>query len=78
MFGIVIMMSLRQSRRTRSLAARQWLRTVLVIVGVFAFDFFFYSTALLRTLPLPYLFFLVVASVRWPPSWGRRKPGSTP
>jgi hypothetical protein len=78
MFGIVIMMSLRQSRRTRSLAARQWLRTVLVIVGVFAFDFFFYSTALLRTLPLPYLFFLVVASVPVAAELGRRKPGSTP
>jgi hypothetical protein len=74
MFGIVIMMSLRQSRRTRSLAARQWLRTVLVIVGVFAFDFFFYSTALLRTLPLPYLFFLVVASVPVAAELGRRKP----
>lgn len=78
MFSIVIAMCLRLSRRTPSLAARQWLRTVLVVTGVFAFDFFFYSTALLRTMPLPYLFFLVVASVPLAAELGRRTGRAAP
>lgn len=43
--------------------ARTWYRIVLVLLGVFAYDFFFYSTTLFRTLPMPVLVFSVLASL---------------
>lgn len=43
--------------------ARRWYKTLNVVFYVFLYDFFFYSTTLLRTLPMPIIFFAAIATL---------------
>jgi hypothetical protein len=42
---------------------RRWYRTVELLFWVFLFDFFFYSTILFRTMPLPIIFFTIISTL---------------
>jgi hypothetical protein len=59
----LLVSTIRDYRASKSLLARRWYRTVFILFGVFWYDFFFYSTVLLRTMPLPVIFFAIVASI---------------
>jgi hypothetical protein len=52
-----------QIKNSDALNAVRWYKTVLVIFYVFLFDFFFYSTSLFRTMPMPILFFAIIATL---------------
>lgn len=67
-----------ERRRARTRLARNWFGTVLVLIGVFAYDFFFYSLVLLRTLPMPFIFFGVLASIPLVARWDRVQTAATP
>ena len=60
------------SQKAQTVDARRWYRTVIILLGVFAFDFFFYSTILLRTLPMPIIFFSIIASIPLAMEYDRR------
>jgi len=61
-FGM-LSLAWRSARQARTDTARRWFRTVMVLMAVFLYDFFFYSTTLLRTLPMPVLIFAIAASL---------------
>lgn len=42
---------------------KRWFGTLIVINVIFCFDFFLYSTVLLRTMPMPLIFFSMLASI---------------
>jgi hypothetical protein len=50
-------------KRSEDFNLSRWYKTVNVVFYVFLYDFFFYSTALLRTLPMPIIFFAIVATL---------------
>jgi hypothetical protein len=50
-------------KRSEDINLSRWYKTVNVVFYVFLYDFFFYSTAMLRTLPMPIIFFAVVATL---------------
>ena len=52
-----------QIKKSENLDVSRWYKTMNVIFYVFLFDFFFYSTVLLRTLPMPIIFFAVLATL---------------
>jgi hypothetical protein len=60
-------------RQADSLTARRWLRTLMIIHVVVCYDFFFYSTVLLRTLPLPAIFFALLGSIVFIKRWEQKQ-----
>jgi hypothetical protein len=67
-------MTIRRCRReAKSHIAIRWYRTTALLLAIFAFDFFFYSTVLLRTMPLPLIFFAIVASIVLVRNWELRQ-----
>lgn len=43
--------------------SKRWLYVVAIVHIIFCYDFFFYSTVLLRTLPMPLIFFVMISSI---------------
>jgi hypothetical protein len=78
LFAGAIQATLAERRRAHTRLARNWFGTVLVLIGVFAYDFFFYSLVLLRTLPLPFIFFSILASLPLVARWDRLQAPSKP
>ncbi len=56
-------------RKVHSSTAKRWLRTLMIIHLVFCFDFFFYSIVLFRTMPMPFVFFVLLASISLVSRW---------
>jgi hypothetical protein len=50
-------------RQAHSLTARRWFRLIMLVHFIFCFDFFYYSTSLLRTFPMPLIFFGFITSI---------------
>jgi hypothetical protein len=61
-------------RQASSFVAQRWFKTLFIIHCVFCFDFFFYSIVLLRTLPMPLIFFSLLASIPLVMKWDRALP----
>lgn len=53
--------SAHKNSRTRRI--KIWFSTLFIIHTIFCFDFFLYSTVLLRVLPMPLIFFSMLASI---------------
>jgi hypothetical protein len=51
------------SRNENDLRLKRWYKTVVIILFVFMYDYFFYSTVLLRVLPMPIILFSIIASI---------------
>lgn len=51
------------ARISNDLIYSRWLKTFNILIYVFIYDYFFYSTTLLRTLPMPVLFFSAIATL---------------
>lgn len=54
--------------KSANLDVSRWYKTINVIFYVFLYDFFFYSTVLLRTLPMPIIFFAIIFTLSIPKS----------
>ena len=65
------------ARISKDLFYTRWLKTVNILVYVFIYDYFFYSTILLRTLPVPILFFSAIATLNIKKAHGN-KPSLVP
>jgi hypothetical protein len=55
----------RSINNSSNLKFLRWCKTLNVIFFVFIYDFFFYSTVLLRTLPMPIIFFTAIATLSY-------------
>lgn len=68
-FVSIFLCVLRARKRVKRDVSRRWLNSMLVILSVFVYDFFFYSIVLLRTMPMPLLFFALIASIALVQQW---------
>ena len=50
-------------KNSNNLGINNWFKTVNIIFYIFIYDFFFYSTVLFRVLPLPIIFFGIIATL---------------
>ena len=50
-------------KKLNTLVAKRWFRMLFIVFLIFCFDFFFYSTVLLRTFPIPIIFSASLASI---------------
>jgi hypothetical protein len=63
-FFIYSFRKIRKMHKTlQSSIAKKWIRVLIVIFLIFCFDFFFYSTVLFRTMPMPLLFWGALGSI---------------
>tara|TARA_B100001027_G_C16261843_1_gene329864 strand:+ start:928 stop:2277 length:1350 start_codon:yes stop_codon:yes gene_type:complete len=51
------------TKNIRTDSYKRWSRICYVFLFIFAYDFFFYSTVLFRTLPMPFIFILIYMSL---------------
>ena len=51
------------TKNIRTDSYKRWSRICYVLLFIFAYDFFFYSTVLFRTLPMPFIFILIYMSL---------------
>ena len=76
-FFLIIFIKLKIGiKKLKSKNAVKWYKMLMVILGVFCFDFFFYSTVLFRAMPLPIIFGGLLASIIIVKKIDQNNPGS--